>query len=513
MDIYVSAASSQQELPHVSSRNFIPWILRCVVFGLGVVVFALADLRIMGNTAAFVLLSLLMVGYLPFEIRLADVRSRAPTWLNPASLASLVVFSFPFGISNFIFFLPDEVTISLGLSREITDAMVWLMALALSGAIAMWIGYDSRFGRLIANSFASSEILKRYVITSFRLNVPAVLFLLAVTIACRFISIYLGIYGYSSNYDRLIEAASYSQYLAMADSLGKLVLLAVALEFYATNVATPRQWALLWIVLVCELLFGLLSGFKSQAAIPFIVLVLCHYAVRRFVPFWMFFAVGLAIVASYAVIEPFRSARFSEADFDGTSVRSIVQTMEKGLRDDSYSDVIGEYAAFTFVMRINSVNDASKGVEYRRQGPPPDPSPNFLGDIFLAPLYALVPRVLWQDKSLGNLGKWYSVEVMGYSESTATSTAMSPITYLNFAGGWTAVVIGFFFVGTLQRGFGDGLRYFGGGGLIILFGLLGTLCAIDSSFNNVVLNIVRLFPLLVVAQMLLLRRRIARGSQ
>jgi hypothetical protein len=87
-----------------------------------------------------------------------------------------------------------------------------------------------------------------------------------------------------------------------------------------------------------------------------------------------------------------------------------------------------------------------------------------------------------------------------------SSSAMSPFTYLNFAGGPLAVVLGFLMVGILQRGLFDGLRHFGSGGLIVLFGLLGTLVNVDSAFNTMIIGIIRYLPILVIAQYVLLKR-------
>ena len=83
---------------------------------------------------------------------------------------------------------------------------------------------------------------------------------------------------------------------------------------------------------------------------------------------------------------------------------------------------------------------------------------------------------------------------------------MSPFTELNFAGGPLAVILGFLVVGILQRGLFDGLRHFGGGGLIVLFGLLSTLRVGEGTFYTFFIFIIRLLPLLTVAQYLLLQR-------
>src|SRR5205823_596759 len=158
----------------------------------------------------------------------------------------------------------------------------------------------------------------------------------------------------------------------------------------------------------------------------------------------------------------------------------------------------GASTGLSFLARMNLTYVASLGIEYAANNELPEDGPQFLNDIILAPAHAVVPRLLWESKPLQNIGGWYTNEVMGLDFSS--STGMSPFTYLNFAGGPLAVILGFLAVGILQRGLFDGLRTFGGGGLIVLFGLLGTLGNVDSAFNTFFVGIIRFLPLLVVAQ-------------
>ena len=158
--------------------------------------------------------------------------------------------------------------------------------------------------------------------------------------------------------------------------------------------------------------------------------------------------------------------------------------------------------------RSNLTYVGSLGIEYASQGGLPEGSPAFRSDILLAPLHAIVPRFLWAGKPLQNIGLWYTHEVLGFRFES--STAMSPFTYLNFAGGPVAVVIGFFFVGVCQRALFEGFRGYGAGGLIVIVGLLGTLASIDSAFNTFIIGIMRMLPMLVIAQYLILQRRVTR---
>ena len=255
-----------------------------------------------------------------------------------------------------------------------------------------------------------------------------------------------------------------------------------------------------------EVFFGLLSGFKSAVVMPFIIVGVVYYSQRDRFPRWLIPAILLALVVAYGVIEPFRAARNADAGYEGTSVGSIVSAMEsaQGMAGNR-AESEGPGDIYEFLARINMTQIGSLGLEYAsiHDGLPAG-SPEFLEDIFLAPVHALVPRFLWNSKPMNDIGLWYTQQVMGLDLYSAT--AMTPFTYLNFAGGTLAVILGFLVVGGIQRGLFDGLHCLGGGGVIVLVGLLGILTNIDSSFNSFFVSLIRFFPILVLAQFVLLKR-------
>lgn len=260
-----------------------------------------------------------------------------------------------------------------------------------------------------------------------------------------------------------------------------------------------------YIVLGYEVVFGFLSGMKSAVVMPVIVVGIVYYTQRGRFPRWLIPSVVVGLMAAYAVIEPFRAERYENVAFSGTSLGSIVTTMTSARSVNSNKG--GEHVStpLRILARSNLTYIGSLGIEFAANHKElPAGSPAFLNDIILAPVHALVPRYLWNSKPLGTLGLWYTHQVVGHDYYS--STAMSPFTYLNFAGGPLAVILGFLLVGILQRGLFDGLRYFGGGGLIVLLGLLGTLGDINSAFNSFFIDLIRFLPILVVAQFMLLQR-------
>ena len=457
------------------------------------------------NSQGLAAYTLLLLGYLCIETRMLWTQEPRLLWMNPVILATLFTFVLPFGVTNILFFMPEDVVAAVGLLPITTRWMNQLMLLVVLGACAMWTGYNSGVGRSMGPMLRRSPVLRRWMTTSYRVNRPALYVCLAISLIARLAEIKLGIYGYSSDYNHYLAAAAYSQYFILAESLGELALLGVALQCFAPSHPALPDRILLWLVLGYEVAFGFLSGFKGNVALPFVIVGFAYYSQRNRFPRWLVPAVVVSIIAAYAVIQPFRNARDLDKEFTGTSLGSIVETMTNAKSIQSDDSGEGASTWLSVLARFNLTYVGSLGIEYAAANKTlPEGSPDFLGNIIFSPAEALIPRFLWSSKPLQNIGLWYTHQVVGIN--VYSSTAMSPFTELNFAGGPLAVILGFLVVGILQRGLFDGLRHFGGGGLIVLFGLLGTLKVGEGVFYTFLIEIIRLLLLLVVAQYLLLQR-------
>jgi len=479
--------------------------VRVLALFLTLLIYSMLSMDFITNSDGLGAYSFLLLGYLYIEIRNLWARESQLFWINPVVLASIFTFVMAFGVTNILYFMPEDVVALVGLEPIATPWMNQLMLLVMLGAISMWVGYSSSMGRSMGRRLQRSRVLRKWMHSSFRINKPVVYAILAFSLIMKLWAIKLGVFGYSSTYDQLIAAASYTQYFALVDLLGKLALVCVALQCFASSRPTFADRQLLWLVLGYQVAFGFLSGFKSAVVMPFVIVGIVFYSQRNRFPRWLIPAVVAGLMVAYAVIEPFRVARNEDARFVGADIGSIVSTMTSGSSINKDDGGEGPSTVLSILTRNNLTYVGSLGIEYAaNHNELPAGSPAFLENIILAPLHALIPRFLWESKPLENTGLWYTNQVMGFDFNSAT--AYSPFTYLNFAGGPLAVILGFFLVGIFQRGLFDGLRYFGGGGLIVFFGLLGTLIQIDSAFNNFFVALVRFLPLLVVIQYVLLRR-------
>ena len=500
-----SYANSSYVRPQSRTMNGVPTAaMRALVVCSALLIYAVLSVDLITNAQGLAAYSLLLLGYLYVEIKNLWRGEPHLFWINPVVLASLFTFALAFGVTNVLYFMPEDVIASLGLPRIATPWMNQLMLLVVLGAISMWVGYSSGPGRSMGRMLQRSRALRKWMSPSMRINRPALYACLAAGLIAKLWSIKLGVFGYSSSYDQLIAAAGYTQYFAMADSLGKLALVGLALQSFGSPRATHFDRQLLWVVVGYEVVFGFLSGFKSAVVMPFIIVGFVYYSQRNRFPRWLIPAIVVGLMAAYAVIQPFRIARYDDAGFVGTDIGSIATTMTQARSIKEYDHGADDSTTLNILARSNLTYVGSLGIEYAAKNELPPDSPAFLGDILLAPAHALIPRFLWDSKPLQNIGLWYTNQVVGYG--SFSSTAMSPFTYLNFAGGPLAVMLGFLLVGIFQRGLFDGFRHFGGGGLMVLFGLLGALINIDSAFNSFFVSIIRFLPILVVVQFVLLQR-------
>ena len=492
------AKSIQIRIPIVSSLLF--------VLCAGTLLMILWTEDVISDHAIYAAITLLLISYLTLEV--IRIRRRHPDcWLvHPFVMCSFITFVMGFGVTNVLFFMPADRLAVLGLVPQVSTAMVKLMWLALLGAVAMSLGYWSPIATRLSRQQVVSQFQKRFLPKSNSLRAFALPALIVISVGAKLIQVKLGIFGYSSNYEHLVEMGSVTQYLSMASGLGKLALVLAAFLYYSKR----TKWrSRIWFfgLLAIEVIFGLFSGFKSAVIMPFIIVALSEYLrTGRVGRHWVMLAI-FGLVVAYATIEPFRDARRADPDFKADSLSVIADTMISA--GSAGRNTATEKASLVLAVasRSNLSYIGSFGIQFSDDHPElASGSPQFLKNIFWAPIYAWVPRIILPSKPLGNLGLWYTQVVMG--KASFSATAMSPFTYLYLAGGAVAVFLGFFFLGAVQR-----VVFFlldpavSAAGGVVFLAVLATISVIGSSFDGLVLSLCREIPLLIVLQFLLFSPR------
>jgi len=464
---------------------------------------------ILTDKARLVLLTLILLGYLSYEVREFMATQKDRALLSPVVLASIATFAIAFGVTNILWLLPDQDYPEMLLGYTAYEWMAHAMLYVLLAAFAMWQGYRVGIGKRIAAKMWRLPFLKRALRSSFELRWEFIALCLFLSFSSRLLQVSLGVYGYNSEMEQLYGLANYREYMELAVSLGRVALIGCALSLFSQPKNNLTRKILLIGILALEVLFGFLSGFKGQVIMPLLLVGLCYYAIKGHLPKKVVIASLGLIALAYIVIEPYRVVRYSDPTFQNRNVVNIGSVMVNQLRSAQGAEnrVLNEPSLYflSFVSRLNSTAQTARSIQYMDESGLPNNAPEFLNNLLLVPLHAVVPRVLLPTKPLQNIGLWFANEVME-QDTVITSIAMSPIGYLYFGGGAWLVFLGFFLVGITQQIVYRRFWLAGSGGLIMLLGLSSSLIVIDSSFNSIFINLIRYVPLLLLSQYCLYRR-------
>jgi len=266
-----------------------------------VLVAQLALTNSLSSGQAFWILTLLLIGYNVIEIARVRQRDLRGWVINPAVVASALVFGLNFGVGNLLYSLPEPLRTQAGIA-DVTAAMIRTMWLALVGAIGMWLGYWSPLASKAGNR--ATRLGNRWFRVCRSPRAVAIPILISTAIASRLAQISLGVFGYSGTYERFVEMATVTQYLGMGSALGALALLISSLEYHSGR---PRPATRVWVTLILalEVTAGLLSGFKSAVVLPFVIVAVSAYVASGRIPrAWIALAL-VAITVAYSRVEPF----------------------------------------------------------------------------------------------------------------------------------------------------------------------------------------------------------------
>jgi hypothetical protein len=483
-----------------------------ILVGILAAISCLGWLLELDSPAWFAIITVILLAYVGYETYSCSKNETGNRVLvNPAVLFSFFIFVLGYGVSN--------INFSTLLGQDEMELFkidyTWLSgaeALALVGALAMWLGYRSETGTRLANWLREHLQLDVLLSPNWQLNWLVVWICVLISLACRLMLITTGQYGINADIDTLMdnENAKYSQYLMVASQSGMLALFAITLHCVGSKRATLFAWGSLYGVLIYEIIFGILSAFKSQVFLPTLVIVICFYTVRGKVPLAWLAAVPTSIFLGYFVVEPFREARHNDPNYDNRSLLSISNAVMESIYAHDKGNVVdeeyGKSTEFRIVHRLTLTGASAGAIRLKMTEEFSDDAPPFLTEIILCPAYAVIPRVIWPDKPLAIAGRWYTAQITGDYTSTS-ATAMGAVGKLYVAGGVVAVVLSFFTVGVINRIVYQALwRPGSGGSLLVYLAIVGAIATSEGTIDAVLTLIIRSLPMIVLCQYLLFKR-------
>jgi hypothetical protein len=418
-----------------------------------------------------------------------------------------MTFLLGFCLTNFVYFIhgsEDERQMYRLLGSEpLIDLNKGMNAIIIA-AIAMWIGYNTKLGIKLYKIILSFPIkFKKYFRSSFVPDLQVVYLIFIFAIAARLYAINLGIYGYSQSQAKLNASIGIAYILMSFTELTSLCLLIVSFAYFRNQKNFNYKFTF-FIMIIVEIGFGMLSGMKSAVVMPLVLSFITYYLVNNKFHKGFIVAVAIFIIIAYLIIEPFRIIKARDANFQSTPT-SIVNTMvDAYLMNKRTKIVYGNENIFESIISRNAyLLTAAKSIQFGDEPGLGPKDPDFLEKIYTIPVQTFIPRLIWSNKPVEDIGGWYSVNVWG--STSASSVAMTPIGFLYFAGGFVFIVLGFFLIGIMQKTLWQ--FYLAGGGQILIFlALLSTVVLVDSAFNGIIVYWMRFLPAFIFLQYFILKK-------
>ncbi len=485
----------------------VPWLALTVALGMAFSV----EVGLVAGSVALGLGSITLVAYIGFELLLfrRTMPVGTPWLVSPVAIASLYTFVLAYGFTNVLFWVPGYVD---SLPRAHTAGFEWqsrVLLYALVAACAMWAGFRLQVGARVGQALWRSRFLAAVLRTSYDVRWSVLGLCVVVSMVSRLIQVQLGAYGVLGELSE--THLSYQQYLNYGADLGTLALIGLLASVFGRPQPSVGQRLMLAVLVAHEIGWGIVAADKTTTVMPVVLVGMVYYVLQRKIPI-RYVAVGVLLLGmSFLVLMPLRQLARDGELADSRSITAVVDAAF----DIASSEIrAGTPAASTdsgfgtaVVQRLNDTGLAAVSLRYKNDHPD-DPVPKaFASDILLAPVYVLIPRALWPSKPRGQVvGTWFYQTVLG-GRSQTTLAGPTPIGYLYFAGGLVAIVLGFLTLGVFQRVVHERfLLATGGGALVVLLAMLGTLGDIPPAFGAVLSQPFRLVPLVLIAQFALFRR-------
>lgn len=451
--------------------------------------------------------------YIFIECRRYVMRTDAFGLIAPPFLASLAFaflsFIFPVTVSIFIpaiLFRFESSFYAQG--TQLSQALI-VVAIAI---FFMWRGYS--MGLPLAKKIRAKVTKSKLIRTEWRPKIAVLYGLQFLYLALVAISINLGIFGIASS-----EAArnQNSQILALLNygvaggSLSLMLLLLVYFTRRANGSGSLGFQIICMALFGTHLIVGALSGFKSQLVFPFIMLFMAQFLANRRINLSYVAMGGVALLVAYLVIEPYR-VYLNENNIRGQS--NVMELADAFLKSKIYRDAYLNHADSMFA-QISSRSDlnlvTALGIQAADHGIVNEGYINSMKEsIYLSPILAFIPRFIWSTKESYSTGTWFNQIVMGNSGDSTTSVGMGPVAFFYFIGDIFGVITGFFFIGLIQALIFDGIGKIGAGGVIIYLGTMGILVLLPGDVGPALTGLIRILPIIFIAQLILLNKEISK---
>jgi hypothetical protein len=309
------------------------------------------------------------------------------------------------------------------------------MLLSVIGLGSFWIGC------LLCKRRLQPRFVPRYPGTPPRVEFGCVV-LLVIGTAGNLALWKLGLLGLEKEMN---VGAPFLQWLVMAAGMLTSALVVSCIELFGKQGAPFRMKILAGLSFSLSTAFGIISGYKGNSLFPLIWVFFIYAVTRAKLPRMSLIVPLILVVFIYPFEEAYRSNLTNGGYRDQVNtVGGQVQTLARSFNDaflsfGSGSSSAGRQSTEAASVRLSRLSFIRDVVNL--------PAPSMLaGDeqLWLAPIYPLIPRFIWKNKPVFDKGVRLSI-VLGRGDQTSSAPTMVGDLYATY--GTYGVAIGMFLLG------------------------------------------------------------------
>ncbi len=241
----------------------------------------------------------------------------------------------------------------------------------------------------------------------------------------------------------MTTASGYSQYLAVAGECVPLAVVAGAIRAYRTR--TLGAWLALGILFAAAIAVGAVAGGKESFVVALLAVIIPRTIVRRRLPTG---AIVAAVLFFLLIVIPFNQAYRTSAR-GGTVTLSTSQAVAAA-PTIAGQVVASDLSAATLSQSASYLSDRIRTIDtpaiIMQRTPSEIPYANS-GQLLIAPVIDLIPRILWPGKPILTPGYQVSQEYYRLPPQLYTSSNVTPEADLYRHGGWVPLIAGMFLLG------------------------------------------------------------------
>jgi len=249
----------------------------------------------------------------------------------------------------------------------------------------------------------------------------------------NFLAIITGTFGVLQN-TNIQSTANYSAYIDLGQHLGLFGLIILTYQY------THRKYLIAFAGLTFFVL-GIISAQKQAALMPLLAIGVTLYFKYGKVPKGAIIITLAGLFISFAAVTTIRQYYFDSKSSGVTSVFQVKEISQNALNQKVYNKAYASYNLNEHLLiRFFYGSAIAKAVNYCERHSFGVPSNSAFYQIFFAPIYAVVPRIIMPDKPESTFGNLFASEVfLGYK--VKYSIGITPVGYGYMVNGLAGVIM------------------------------------------------------------------------